>query len=414
MKNYLENRDPDSATVSGLVQLCFWLFFFGLGAFLVWISANSPQKPLDLETYLLAAKALAAGEKLYGFTSAVQSVNGELYYYPPLLAYILQPFAHFDLRTVFSGWTALGYLSLLATAWGASLIYGVLKLEPSSSICRLYLFFVLALFFGPVWIGFRWGQVHTVVFALVVFYIYSAMAKREFLAGALLSLAVWIKISPLILILLPLKLKQKRLLLSFIVTSVLVGTLLLIGGIPFSLLWEYVKFFPSLLSGEAFPPGTAESIANFALVNSLSKFAGLSQGSVVLISSKVLISVALLFYIITRPVSSNSQKLAAYGMLICFMLLSSPLVWSHYYTWLLVPLLGLAPSLNLKNAKGKGLCVFVLVTYLFFLKLNYFWSKLWEASDLLLGLFLLLPTAFTFILLGLLGTASSVEQKPLK
>ena len=72
----------------------------------------------DLDAYLAAARAVAAGQSPYAATQALgvdQWGTLKVYVSPPFVAQVLAPFSSLPIGVVFAGWTAAGLLAVIAT-----------------------------------------------------------------------------------------------------------------------------------------------------------------------------------------------------------------------------------------------------------------------------------------------------------
>lgn len=324
----------------------------------------NPHANIYDPSVLASAARTHAGCKLW---------HGAVFLYPPLLAILLQPLVALPFDAAFHIWIVFN-LALWAVDT-ALLVYWLRVLlsegtagavsdsrswrrrmanvmrgqadGPTMTAIGVVAVSVLA---WPVLQGLLLGQVHLLLLFLLLCVPLCVGRNRPGLAGALLALAIMIKVLPLLMLAYYLARGRWRLALSAIL-----GSLLLLGA-----MWLVVGE-PTLLYAQALVSGAyqfAGSPGNLALGQLPAWLAaafdshtatltdGLGRGLIAL-TGIVFAGGLIVVWHMRRAAGApahfqsgrdvKTTELLGYSWAICAIPLLSPLVWLHYYTWLLLP-----------------------------------------------------------------------------
>ncbi len=186
------------ALAFGLLPLGVILYFF----FSRWSEANvSPTLPLDLQIYLDAARRAWSGANPY------QPFDiGTSWVYPPSALAFFAPLATFPPGMARFLWAALSMtasLGALAVAW--------LALRPRMAPQRQIVVAGLVLFYAPLLETVTVGQVNCLVWlGLALFALGMVDPRYDWLGDIGLAVAISIKITPALLLLIPLARRDWR------------------------------------------------------------------------------------------------------------------------------------------------------------------------------------------------------------
>jgi alpha-1,2-mannosyltransferase len=377
-----------AAVVCGIVALRTWpnarrpgaALLVGLGvgllavAILTFVTVD-PQYPFwDYRTaYYPAGKAVAADPaslaELIG-----KGVNG--FVNLPIVAYLFAPFSMLSLRYAIGLFTLCG-LGMTIIAW---LLLADLAGLKGRERWLLLLLFVAN---GPLQYSIKEGNTSQWVLAALAGGLYLLRARRSAAAGALLGLAAVLKL-PLLLFGIYFVLRRDwRGALGFAGVCIAMGTIsIVLFGWAFHVRWfelcvrqfgsQWIAAFnvqsiqsfvfrlqapPELLHDwTAYPPGTGQRLAGYGLVG--------------------LLYLAALWSCLKASIRAKVEALGStdvrgdleFLLVVCLAVVSSPLSWSHYYTWLLLPaafhLGSRSPFASGPIARGLGWVAIVLATLL--------------------------------------------------
>lgn len=271
------------------------------------------------EVYYRSADALIHETALYN------GVKGWIYLYPPLLAQLLMPLAALDNITIaINVWFGVNIALLFGT------LYLLTRYTPQTWAKWIWLAPVL---FIPFWQAFYLGQVTIIMLALLAWTWVAIQEDRPLLAGALLALAVWIKVFPAMLVLYFLYKRQWRLISSVIVT----GLLLLVFQITISgpeLMLAFVETLLTLTAGGQ-PAATYENLSLFAFVSRMFQentfVIPLFESNMLFTAGRIGLSVGLLgltLWALRRYARGASWRFdLEYGLMIITILLLGSTLW---------------------------------------------------------------------------------------
>jgi hypothetical protein len=370
------------------------------------VTTSFQNRALDFTPYYAAAAALRdhPGADIYDRAVLLRAAAehpgcllwpGAVYLYPPLLAIVLVPLTYLPYDAAFHWWMALNLalwvacVGLLAywlhVIWygarageahqserprpaGAGLRERVRRLmrgEPDGRELAVLLAVAVAVPAWPVLEGLLMGQVHLLVLFLLLAVPLLVRRGHPLAAGGLLALAVMIKLLPVVLLLYYAARGRQR-----VVLGAVLGTALLLAG---TVLAEGV---PLLLNAGA-TLGELSSrqdwYANQALAHAPALLAaafGIGAGTAVALAGRITLALAALLFgwmllaVWRMRRSANERAEAAsreddvaellgYGWAVCSMVILTPLVWPHFDTWLLCPLVFcLGYALRVRRAAG--------------------------------------------------------------
>ena len=364
---------------------------FGLiASFYIYVLDTSSRSLIDLNVYTQAAQALSAGENIYQKIYTVTDRWGrsiQLYYfYPPLLAHALSLFTSASEQTLKFCWCLCNYILMLVTTVSLSKIlepswWGKIAPFPRTLIIGFFVFC-----FEPLYVGNGDGQVTALVLALLSMMTLAGMRRCYMLEGAVLAVAVQIKMSPVLLLLAPLVFQRWRTLTSFAASSLVLILLTVVGG---GGVQPFIDFASSLTHTVLEPLG----LSHVALARWVVKigFLALSLLGTICISRQ-----------------SGFTYLRALGFLITCMIITSPIIWFHHFAWILLPIaiISMKPASDndekMKNLTiALGLYFALSQTYL----LNVWTHKL---DPSFMWISALVPT----LLLGLVAATSYRQREP--
>ena len=293
---------------------------------------------LDFAVYFEAGQRFANGVSPYTNMYEIR-VEGNrhfslYYFYPPLLAWCMSWFSNLECANLKLYWCIASYL-----AWVAGVVVLSLELHQLSQSNASRLFWIVAslfllLCFEPVYVGTREGQVNGFIFLCLVVYM-STLRRGSLIAGVSLALATLIKISPGLLILIPLCNRQWQIVLSYVLTGIV---LMLLPALAFGSHEILLDFLSTLLS---LGQGALEDhyVYNFAVDIVLTKPFGLDQVWVLRILLKLIVLFGGIVWWLHARKSCEGESSFDVAFLLILMVISFPTLWFHHLAWLIFPVL---------------------------------------------------------------------------
>ncbi len=360
-------------------DLPVWFFLLGVVAIvlfeLVNLKASSPPDPmLDfLNAYYPAGKAA-----LHHNSAMLQGLIGKGtsgFVNIPIVAYLFAPFSLLPPKVAAALYTLIG-LPVTVMAW--FLLVRAFRLELTERWLLAFLFLVN----GPLLNGIKWGNLSYFILCPLAGGLLLARQGRSGAAGVLLGVATVIK-PPLALFgLFFLFRRDMRGVLGYAAVGVVTVLLsLLVFGWTDNLNWfetcivQYSHSWLSTFQAQSIPaflirfrPGIGiDYTDSIALIPTHGErlMASMVTGLLLLIAAAACIRAS------SRMVSHSEQQVGfrrdlQYLLVLCLVLVSSPLSWAHYYAWLLMPaafFLGSRQSLALsQTARWLGWLAVALVT----------------------------------------------------
>lgn len=280
----------------------------------------------------------------------------------PIVAYLFAPFAAIPGRTGELSFTLLGLVAVLC-AW-----YGLCTLLNLGRRERMLLLLLFAAW-GPLHNSVKEGNTSHFVLLLLVGALTAIKFKRDFLAGAMLGLASIIKLPLLLFAAYALLRRRWNVLAGGATVCTLIALFsLLIFGWSAHVAW-YVDVLAPYSEGQvlAFNVQSVRAflgrlISDASVLTSwdLAELPSFVRGFGTLISLSLLAFVGL---VVARPISEANHVAASeraaeieFSLIVLLACIVSPLSWSHYYCWLLVPaaLLMTPERLNLSKWSARA------------------------------------------------------------
>jgi alpha-1,2-mannosyltransferase len=280
-----------------------------------------------------ASLAVLVGKGVYGFVNL------------PIIAYLFAPFSMLSLRYAIGLFTLLG---LVATVLALLLLISLAELKGSERWLLLLLFVAD----GPLQYSIKEGNTSHWILAALAGGLYLLRARRPVAAGALLGAAAVIKL-PLLLFGVYFVLRRDwRSALGFAGVCLVSGILsVAVFGWDFHVRWFELCVRP--FSSQWIAAFNVQSIQSFVFRlqgspdllhdwNAYSPGAGQRLAGYILVG---LLYLGGLWSCIRGSARANHEggrtasdrRDLEFLLVLCLALVSSPLSWSHYYTWLLLP-----------------------------------------------------------------------------
>lgn len=256
------------------------------------------------------------------------------YGYPPLFAYAMQPLSQLNYRTAQSIWFGLNTLLL------GGLIALCMRLS-GSTLARRYwgILILIMLVAPPTRLSLQLGQVSILIAVMLVGCL--ALERRPYLAGLLLAIASWIKLTPIVIgVRYALRRPRSVLWWTIIAGLALLALSLLAYGVA-----PYQYFFDSVVFGREYPYAAEHNISFYGFWSRLlarSLYAVPLLDAPTLARTLTLISsVAMLGLCVwaTRAPSDQLGNQLVFCLWLCAMQLLSPSNGYYSLVVLLLPLL---------------------------------------------------------------------------
>ena len=324
-----------------LALLCAYFFFMQTLSFISTWDTDSPS-------YYTAAQGLRAGINIYEdreFQPLADSLFGKglvvyPYLYPPLLAQICLPLAGLSQSANFLFFYVL---NLLLTFLGLYLTIELLELSRCRTLLPALFPFALLLFNEPLLTTIHHGQVNLIVFDAILLSLVFQKKDKPLPATFFLSLAVFIKIYPVLFILPFLFSKRIKYLAAFAANSaaLLSFSLLLSGPKP------WLDFARSTLDlflkkpNSPFTQGFQNSFGNVSLKGFLTQgFARLQLPETMVVPVFIALTALLfiLIFVIPKKRAISSDPALESSLLFILTLVLAPITWSHHFVIMLFPL----------------------------------------------------------------------------
>lgn len=318
-----------------------------LASFLIFL------KSLTLNNYPdFRLNYLGAVQYMHGINPYLHSATPVTFIYPPSILFIYIPLSFLSIENAQIVFTILSILCFLASIF---ILFKLFKLSFFSNLGLLFL--ILALNFFPEKFTLGMGQINNLVLLCVCLFLYFYNFKKDIVSGTFISIAVVIKLFPLLLIPYLVIKKKWKILGAF--TGVFLFFLLFIH---FVLNSEFIPYFsrhilPSLLSGYKI------DYYNQALSGFLARI--IAAGSVFDLVNKILSAGFILFtFLILWSRNKNKKtELLSVSSLITISLIVNSFSWQHHFVFMLIPLL--ITFFHIKNnGKDKRLFIFLGLSYL--------------------------------------------------
>ncbi len=256
------------------------------------------------------------------------------YLYPPLLAYLMQPFT--PLSDIGANWSWIVFNLLLAIAlpFLGFLLLGRFHrgmdkraMFATAAVCT-------AIFPWVLQDNLYWGQINIVVVVLLLLALW-LHEDSPYLGGFCFAAAVLIKMSPALLGFYFLYHRNWRFLFAAAISCLaIVGVTLVLGG--WDHWWKFLEVLPKISEGPRMMRGTlpADLVPNHSLKGFFYRISYFDSRADLFAMG---VSIMLLAYALFRayrlpPDEGRSALLLRLG---CLMMLASPMAWHHHFVFLL-------------------------------------------------------------------------------
>jgi hypothetical protein len=370
------------------------------GAAGIWTQLHFTSRlPSDLDIYLNSGHKALAGLDPYQPYQI-----GASFVYPPVALLLFGPLSTFSATAAHRMWAVVSlsaYLAVLLIAWRG--------LTPGRSVMPPPWSIVILLFFAPLWETVSVGQVNSLVLLGITLFALGMVNHRYAWLGDMgLVFAIAVKISPIVLLALPLVLRDWprviRIVLGLAVLALL--SFLAYGAVPWL---GFVRSLPTLLQG--YPGLVNEAITPSAqwLLSRVAPGQGVGPLSSVISVIALTIWTAVL---LTRGQVVDRSVLLAFGLVT--MTLSSSLIWYHHLLFLVLPLTLLLWNQTPRIARNPWL-ILLASTAVCLIQVNRFIEKelhLPPFAAILGYLSIYLAIALYLLLTGVKVTRPAPEGRP--
>jgi len=329
--------------------------------FIFYVISSATRSSHGFVSYYTASRLLLEGEnvsKFYDddwFSSKVKKYEPDVYEIylvnPPTTSFILLPIASFNYPAARILWVSFNLIILIVTI---RLIINRFKYDKT----WLPLVLIIFLLYQPLYANFSFGQVHILIFCLLVFAWLSYNSGKEEWLGFLIGLIFILKSSTILLWIILLVQKKWRGLAWTFVTIILLFTITL----PWVGIESWKTYISELVEYSSSP---ALSISAYQTIHSFSYHLlvfnkqwnpepalNLSQLGKIL---SVIISFLILVITIWKAYKFNKSDLS-FGAFIIAGLVLSPASLDYHYVILLIPILILFHSLRDNKSKYMWIC----------------------------------------------------------
>lgn len=302
---------------------------------------------LDFTSYYAATNVWLSGGNFYSPPALVAfgaplGLEPPHYIYPPVTILIFVPFALLPVAQAKLLWVLVSCLFLLASGFG---LFFASRRTFAHPVSPALLAWVIALQ-RPGRESLIYGQVGPLILMLLSFALWAWVVKRERTAGVFIALASIIKVFPIVFLLyLACRRAFRAIGMAIGVGGGLMVVGLLVGGVPAlytfftHVLPTYSRGIPSYFN-QSFNgwlrrlTATPEQIATydvFAHADTLALRAAQLAFALVVIGLTV-------WAVRRDPAPSAARRAVEFALFVVTMLLTLPVVWTHYLIWLIVPL----------------------------------------------------------------------------
>jgi hypothetical protein len=316
-----------------------------LWAGIVWQALSfEAGRPSDFAMYYAAAQVLhlgLPGASIYSHAQLVQIQAHACpllpfsdYLYPPFLAVAMEPLTWLRCETAQQLWMLFNAgLWLTSAIFMAREVRTLFQSEGAYTVALL-----LTLFCFPAWWGFALGQITFVL--LLGFVGLPWLARRHpRWAGVVLALFIWIKLYPAILLVWLISNRRWSAVKATVIAFAAIGLgVLLVVGLPGLLAYRSGVAAGFGYTSAAHNEAPSRALVWLALMVGTHLPATIAGWSASILLALVGGAYALLVWQL-RGSTSEQKETAGYAAALCVMLLLSPVIWAHYWVWLLPALL---------------------------------------------------------------------------
>ncbi|MEB3034620.1 glycosyltransferase 87 family protein [[Mycobacterium] nativiensis] len=336
------SRPPDPGRRHGGISgwAVWWIFALlaiaALG-YTTWRALGSTPYHIDVDVYRMAAQAWRDGLPLYGDDWFATQIDGTVlpFTYPPIAAVLFAPLTWVSLGV---GTAALTVLSTLLLVVSITIVLTGLGVDGGLNrgtgpmwwrravLAVAIVAAAIWLDAEPIWANFDFGQVNAVLMTLVIA---DCVPRRTYWPrGALLGVAVGLKLTPAVFLLYFLLRRDVRAAVTTVV-SFLAATLL-----GFALAWSDSWQYWTHTVRNTDRIGGATLNTNQNLAGALARLPLSDQLRSVLWAAASLLVLTLAVWA-ARRVLAAGQPILALVCVALFGLVVSPVSWSHHWVWML-------------------------------------------------------------------------------
>jgi hypothetical protein len=312
-----------------LILLSGYAILFVVLAVWVVTRVNPPFGNIDFFKLRNAAISILYGNSPYSFTP-----EGNLYSPASMILYF--PFVFIESNVSLITWSALNLIAIGAAFFMLCKIYKIERFTPLMIFAA-----ILFLSFEPIFDNLAWGNVNGIVFfCLVCFLFGSYFPKHGWACDILFVLAILLKLTPVLLLTIPLFSRDwKRLVRIFVIGfSFVFASVIIFGFTPWI---DYFRFaIPWLLSGISFAGSFDLSISLTA--DWLIKLVIPSHALQSTPKQILTIPVLAIWFIVLFKRSYSASKSDLFNLGIISMILCASLIEYHHFVFLLAPFLAVA------------------------------------------------------------------------
>ena len=336
------SRPPDPGRRHGGISgwAVWWIFTLlaiaALG-YTTWRALGSTPYHIDVDVYRMAAQAWRDGRPLYGQDWFQTQIDGTVlpFTYPPIAAVLFAPLTWVSLGT---GTTVLTIASTLLLVLSITIVLTGLGISVNlgreagpdwwhrAVVATAIVAAAIWCDAEPIWANFDFGQVNAVLMTLVIA---DCVPRRTYWPrGALLGLAVALKLTPAVFLLYFLLRRDRRAAVTTVV-SFLAATLL-----GFAMAWSDSWQYWTRTVSDTDRIGGATLNTNQNLAGALARLP-LSDHlrSLLWLAGCLLVLAAMLWA--ARRVLAAGEPILALVCVALFGLVVSPVSWSHHWVWML-------------------------------------------------------------------------------
>ncbi|MGV0749912.1 glycosyltransferase 87 family protein [Mycolicibacter minnesotensis] len=336
------SRPPDPGRRHGGIsgRAVWWIFTLlaiaALG-YTTWRALGSTPYHIDVDVYRMAAQAWREGRPLYGEDWFQTQIDGTVlpFTYPPIAAVLFAPLTWVSLGTATAALTVLSTLLLVVSITIVLTGLGVrFDRRPDCGPAWWHRGVVAVAIVAasiwldaePIWANFDFGQVNAVLMTLVIA---DCVPRRTYWPrGALLGVAVALKLTPAVFLLYFLLRRDRRAAVTT-VASFLAATL-----VGFVMAWSDSWQYWTHTVSDTDRIGGASLNTNQNLAGALARLPLDDQVRSVLWLAGCVLVLAAMWWAARRVLAAGEPILA----LVCvalFGLVVSPVSWSHHWVWML-------------------------------------------------------------------------------
>jgi hypothetical protein len=321
-------------------QRVLLLLLLAVGAYYVawsvaqWVTLTPESLRFDFVNYFGGAQAVAHGTDIYADFKRGWGTEAWVvaYIYPPFFAEVLAPLTPLGLLAAARIWL----LAVQAALFGSLVL--LMRINPELGRAGRRLFLLAALGFMPVYLNLKFQQVATVWLLLLTGCLWAALRRRDGFCGSLVALAASLKVSPVFLIPLMVRLGRWRIALLASV-SLLVLTAISVLLAPGS--WQFFTVvLPRIGLGTAnWDNGSVDGLVSRIVEFSPGLLGGATQGAAKLaIALSAVLVIGATVWQARAAANGGWQLRLSVAALVTALLIASSVTWQHHLVTLLLPI----------------------------------------------------------------------------